>query len=47
VVEIKRKIVEGKEGKKGGSFGRAATLGLHSTPTFILLHILLLSCLLH
>jgi hypothetical protein len=43
VVEIKGKIVEGKE----GDGGRAATLGLHSTLTFILHHILLLSCSLH
>jgi hypothetical protein len=46
VVEIKRKIVGGKEGKKGAG-GRVATLGLHLTPTFILHHILLLSCSLH
>jgi hypothetical protein len=43
VVEIKGKIVEGKRGEGG----RAATLGLHSTPTFILHHIFLLSFLLH
>jgi hypothetical protein len=45
VVEIKRKIVEGKGG--GGAGGRLATHGLHSIPTFILHYILLLSCSLH
>jgi hypothetical protein len=46
VVELKREIVEGKEGKDGGG-GRPAMLDLHSIPTFILHFILLLSCSLH
>jgi hypothetical protein len=46
MVELKRKIVEGKGGKEGEG-GRPAMLGLDSIPTFILHFILLLSCSLH
>jgi hypothetical protein len=52
-VELKREIVKGKGGKEGKLagqppiFGRPTMLGLHSTPTFILHFILLLSCSLH
>jgi hypothetical protein len=42
VVELKGYIVEGK-GRKEGEGGQSAMLGLHSTPTFILHFILLLS----
>jgi hypothetical protein len=46
MVELKREIVEGKEGREGEG-GRPAMLGLDSIPTFILHFILLLSCSLH
>jgi hypothetical protein len=42
-----RREKRGKVADRPWIFGRVATLGLHSTPTFNLHHILLLSCSLH
>jgi hypothetical protein len=46
VVELKGYILEGK-GRNEGEGGRPVMLGLHSTATFILHFIFLLSCSLH